>query len=399
MIFVSLTQNIVLTSTGNTVLSGIALEIEQDGEVPAIDETDYYSLYTNGRSIEINGVEYNIADGREAVLVNLADLEIDHLNTDGMIFIDNAGFEGAKEMNGRYLTPDVDNVIIGRYATSQPRISFGSNQFTIRRDAVLKNLNISSTNGQAIISNTGADGPFSLTIEDCTLSTTGQGIIRDGHATTTFANIYIINSIIEFPAGINTNVYTFSFSANKTDMAIKSVKVVNNVIYAPEEFNLGVVNIGYNAEIGQTLTDDVDIEVSDNTLYNATATNVIARAYHAKSLVVNDNVAYNTSVNKRSYLTALYDDQFTCSNIEILGNYLYTPYVDEGTDGIRNYWGLRNRGSYTVDNSRNTLNEDASEECILTDQVNLETGYIPVNTNVVTNGAGADLSTKLWLNQ
>lgn len=93
------------------------------------------------------------------------------------------------------------------------------------------------------------------------------------------------------------------------------------MIYAPDTFSAGIISLGYNNL--KTTTADVEIEVTDNTLYNITSPNVVARAWQAKSLVVNNNVAYN--------------------------------------------------------------------------QVNLETGYIPVNTSVVTNGAGADYDTKYWI--
>ena len=394
----TVTGDLVLTSTGNTVLSGIALEIEQDGEVPAIDETDYYSLYTNGRSIEINGVEYNIADGREAVLVNLADLEIDHLNTDGMIFIDNTGFEGVKDLGtSRRLTAGCDNVIIGRYTASQPQITF-SQQISVERDVVMKNLSIAVTHSQPVFANDRAATPVSLILEDCTLSaSSSQAIILDNHTTTTFENIYVGNCVIEFASGsrTNSNVYSFRFADTKTDMAVKSVKVVNNVIYAPATFDVGVVNMGYKGsdENTHTETKDAEIEVTHNTLYNLTAKNVVVRAYQAKSLVVNDNVAYNESEGSKSYLTAIYDTEFTYDRVEVNGNYLYTPFVSGS-----NSWSLKHTGSYTADTELNFLHSQALD-CILPDQVNLETGYIPVNTNVVTNGAGADLSTKLWLNQ
>lgn len=170
------------------------------------------------------------------------------------------------------------------------------------------------------------------------------------------------------------------------------MKVDNCVIYAPDTFSAGIISLGYKSL--NTTTADVEIEVTDNTLYNITSPNVVARAWQAKSLVVNNNVAYNESEGVRSYLTALYDTEFQYDKVEIVGNYLYTPYVND--EATKNYWALKNTGSYTPNVEENFLHSQA-QNCILTDQVNLGTGYIPVNTSVVTNGAGADYDTKYWI--
>lgn len=167
---------------------------------------------------------------------------------------------------------------------------------------------------------------------------------------------------------------------------------MNCVIYAPDTFSAGIISLGYKSL--NTTTADVEIEVTDNTLYNITSPNVVARAWQAKSLVVNNNVAYNESEGVRSYLTALYDTEFQYGKVEIVGNYLYTPYVND--EVTKNYWALKNTGSYEINLDDNFLHSQA-QNCILTDQVNRGTGYIPVNTSVVTNGAGADYDTKYWI--
>lgn len=395
-------STLTLTSAGNTVLSGIAFELAEDSGSAEDFENDYYAQYIAGRDITINGETYNIADKGPAKLVKVTEITSNNINTEeeDVIFIDNAGVEGETAVHAyRIVEP---SVIVGRYKNSQPSIRFENEsgvaqQLSIEADAVIKNLHITSVHTTSMFVNSRASttSNISLTLEDCFLvNTAGSAIIRDAGQNASFENVTVSNCVIEFAEGCNTGSCVLSYSGTKNVLSTGIVKVHNSVIYAPETFTANIIALGYSSEGSQYATSDVDVEFTDNTLYNIAGCDVV-RAWQAKSIVVNNNVAYNVSKETRSYLTSVYDTEYS-PEVEITGNWLYTPYVNEG--GIQNFWGLRRVGSYETDDSVNMLNE-AAEGCILTDQVNLETGYIPVNTDIVTNGAGADYDTKYWIAQ
>lgn len=386
-------QTLTLTSTGRTVLSGIAFELAEDSGSAADFENDYYAQYIAGRDIIINGEIYNIANNGEAKLVDVSEMTIADINDGGVIFVDNTDASEEKAINGNIITGAA--IVIGRYRDSQPAIKFettagAANQVRIQADIVLKNMSISSSHTASMFVCSDAAANISLTLEDCTLTNTaGSAILRDAGTNASVENVAINNCVIEFAEGCNSGSCVIAYHSSKTDFSAKSMKVNNCVIYAPTTFPAGIISLGYNGL--KTTTADVEIGVTDNTLYNITSPNVVVRAWQAKSLVVNNNVAYNESDGVKSYLTAIYDETFTPEKVEVTGNYLYTPFVSGS-----NSWSLMHTGSYQVNPEDNFLHSQA-QNCILTDQVNLETGYIPVNTSVVANGAGADYDTKYWI--
>lgn len=388
-------STLTLTSTGNTVLSGIAFELAEDSGSAADFENDYYAQYIAGRDIIINGETYNIANNGPAKLVKVTEINSDNINTDeeDVIFIDNTGVEGETAVLSYRIT--MPSVIVGRYKNSQPSIHFENEsgiaqQWSIEADVIVKNLHITSAHTQSMFANSRNETSVSLVVEDCMLTNTdGRAIVIDNNEAVSFENVTVSNCVIEFASGSDNNSCVISYNTNKTDFSAKSMKVNNCVIYAPATFPAGIISLGYSGL--KTTTADVEIEVTDNTLYNITSPNVVARAWQAKSLVVNNNVAYNESEGVKSYLTAIYDETFTPEKVEVTGNYLYTPFVSGS-----NSWSLMHTGSYQVNPEDNFLHSQA-QNCILTDQVNLETGYIPVNTSVVANGAGADYDTKYWI--
>ena len=395
-------STLTLTSTGNTVLSGIAFELAEDSGSAEDFENDYYAQYIAGRDITINGETYNIANNGPAKLVKVTEITTDVINTveEDVIFIDNAGVEGVTAVHAyRIVQP---SVIVGRYKNSQPSIRFENEsgvaqQWSIEADAVIKNLHITSAQTTSMFVNSRASttSNISLTLDDCFLvNTAGSAIIRDAGQNASFENVTVNNCVIEFADGCNSGSSVLSYSGTKNVLSTGLVKVHNCVIYAPETFTANIIALGYSSEGSQYETSEVEVEFTNNTLYNIAGCDVI-RAWQVKAITANNNVAYNASTGTRSYLTSVYD---TASNPEVTAtdNWLYTPYVNDGT--TLNLWGLKRVGSYDTDDSANMLNE-AAEGCILTDQVNFETVYIPVNTTVVTNGAGADYDTKYWIAQ
>ena len=385
-----------LTSTGATKLNGIALVLEDNGDdVPEIDENDYYALFEAGHSIEINGEVYNIATHTAYDKLDVADLTLDNIKAAGIHFIDNTGQTEVKTITGTNMGNET--VLIGRYKDSQPHIRFlkdggADGQMSIRNTVTFKNMHISSGHTTSMFASTGANESQNsiLVLEDCTLSCIDKGktIISDNHLTKSFISVTLNNCLVEF---VNDGSCVITYPAadkGKTDFSGKGLTVNNCVIYSKDLVTGSIISIGTSSN--QTGTEDIDIVVTDNTVYNISAPNVLVRAYTANSLTVKNNVAYYATGEYKSYLSAIYNGDFPAANAEITGNYLYTQYLKED-----NFWSLVHTGSFKNPvPSGNYLHSEA-DGCI--SSFDTENGYFPINTSVVTNGAGADYDTKYWI--
>ena len=398
-------QPLILTAGSKfAAFDGIALEFIEGAELPEADENDYYSLYNAGQSITIAGVEYNIATHGAPVLhEDINALTFDDIKSGGIHFIDNSGQTETQVLTGTALANE--SIIIGRYRNSQPELRFlkkdgGPGQLSIRSNVVFKNIHVISNHGTSMFCNSGAEGTeMSLVLDDCTLTCENNcpAVVVENHLTASFESVTVNNCVIEYSKA-NSNVFGYPTSKivegtstpEKTVFTGKNITVRNSVVYSKSQINAGIVSLGTNGYHSNSA--NIDIVVENNTLYNIAAPNTVARAYIAKSLTVKNNVAYYIG-SAKSYLTAIYDTaNFPASNAVISGNYLYTDYVEN-----TNFWALVHTGSFKNPTpSGNFLHNDATG-CILTDAVDLETGYFPINTSVVTNGAGADYDTKYWM--
>ncbi len=400
---------LTLSSTSNyTAFSAMSFVVEDnDEDVPVVENNDYYALYNAGETIVINGEEYNIATHGAPVLhEDISALTFDDIKSAGVHFIDNSGQAETKELTGTALANKT--VLIGRYKDSQPALRFlreggDPGQLSIRSDVVLKNIHVVSNHGTSIFANSGAkdDQESNLVLEDCTLTCESKcpAVISENNDTKSFVSVTVNNCVVEYSKA-NSNIFVYplgkvvaegSTTPSKTVFAGKNVTIKNTAVYSKSLISGGLVSLGNNNY--HSNSTDLDIVVENNTLYNISAQNIVVRAYIAKSLTVKDNVAYYTGGTVKSYLTAVYDtNNFPASSASISGNYLYTDY-----QANTNFWGLVHTGSFKDSVSEGNFLHSQAEGCISTGAVNLETGYIPVNTSVVTNGAGADYDTKYWV--
>ena len=78
------------------------------------------------------------------------------------------------------------------------------------------------------------------------------------------------------------------------------------------------------------LTTRLQVEVTNNTIYNIYQPNIMIRAYVLAGLTVTKNVGYYTGVTAKNYLTGVYDTAgFTADKAEVTYNYLYTAPVSD----------------------------------------------------------------------
>ena len=406
-------QTLVISSTGsnNTAISGIALELA-DAEMEDADENDYYDMFTKGYDIVIDGVAYNKESyaGRLVKATELADSDFQSdatLANEGIVFIDPDGQTEPVLINTTAPGDSEKVIVIGRYKDRQPQVTL---VYTIRTETVLKNLHLISTVGDPTAAtipyltrtstSTSAPGPYngSITFEDCTIDMTAVGVNKDGvryesryvvydsALNDTFEYVHINNCLIEFnsEATGNPSVFAFSTNPNKTLFGPTDISMTNSVVYAGNTINAYIINMGDGSEENSRLDKyNSDLNVTGNTFYNIRQRNILVRGRVFKNFTVEDNVASygESSATNSSRFAGVYVSAETSS---VSNNYLYTTtqYGWEIT-----YGSIISAGSGNV--------VVAAESPYASE--NTATGYFPVNTSVVTNGAGADYDTKYWV--
>ena len=396
-------QPLVLTAGDNfSAFDGIALEFIEGAELPEADENDYYDLFTKGYDIEINGEVYNNGS-YTARLINIADLTAQDINADaitnGILFIDSEGQTEVKVFTKEesVMTPgNAQSVIlIGRYKNAQPEMQFFS-QYKLRgtgeSTTVFKNLHIVAGHNTSLVnSETGYPGT-NLIVEDCTIDATAtRYVFYDAANDGSYGSICINNSIVELNSEATNNPSVIALSTNEKktvygpDMA---VTMTNSVVYAASPVQAFIVNLG-DGKPEHDIFDgyNANLNVSGNTFYNIWQPNILVRGQVFRNFTVDMNVAsYNTSevVAKPSNLACVYKSAETSS---ISGNYLYTD-AEAGKQ-----WNIVHSNSIVKAGEGNSRNPETNPYQL----ENIETGYFPINTSVVTNGAGADYDTKYWI--
>lgn len=373
---------------------GIAVELT-DAELEPADENDYYTSYLAGNPIIINGVEYSVNE-YPAILKKTSELKSTDVQIDakakGIIFLEpDAPVTLATFIN----SIDCNLVIIGRYKDNQPQINL-TGQIKLRGySATFKNIHFVAQHQTSMINaeyeeDAGYSSPKEVTLEDCNIDMTASRIlVQDVADDASLQKVTINNCTIEYNTAASKEPALFMFNSARTLFGPLAFSMTNTVVYAAAPVKAIIADFGSNKEKFAAL--QLDVNVSNNTFYNVYSPSVLIRTYNAKSFVVKDNVGYFVNENVetapvKSYLTAIYSSFETA---EVTGNYLYTNFVSG-----RNFWSLRHTGTYSTDG--NFLHNPATD-CIVVSDVNLESGYVPVNTTVVTNGAGADYDTKYWV--
>ena len=388
-------QPLVLKAGGAlAAFDGIAVELT-DAELEPADENDYYTSYLAGNPIIINGVEYSVNE-YPAILkktseLKSTDVQIDAKST-GIIFLEpDAPVTLATFIN----SIDCNLVIIGRYKDNQPQINL-TGQIKLRGySATFKNIHFVAQHQTSMINaeyneDAGYSSPKEVTLEDCNIDMTASRIlVQDVADDASLQKVTINNCTIEYNTAAPREPALFTFNSARTLFGPLAFSMTNTVVYAAAPVKAFIADFGNKNEKFAAL--QLDVNVSNNTFYNVYSPSVLIRTYNAKSFVVKDNVGYFVNENVetapvKSYLTAIYSSFETA---EVTGNYLYTNFVSGS-----NFWSLRHTGTYSTDG--NFLHNPATD-CIVVSDVNLESGYVPVNTTVVTNGAGADYDTKYWV--
>lgn len=247
-------------------------------------------------------------------------------------------------------------------------------------NAAFKNLHIAASGNYNLFTTTNATYDPTLHVEDCTVDA-AYNVVYDSHNTQNFKSVYFGNSIVKMTVA-NKPFYSTKAKDAHTQQLIR---LDNNVFYAETPLQNYLINCGDRSQAFQTTR--LQVEVTNNTIYNIYQPNIMIRAYVLAGLTVTKNVGYYTGVTAKNYLTGVYDTAgFTADKAEVTYNYLYTAPVSD-----TNFWSAKHTGSYTPANNQMGDGVEAPFS-----SMDAAKGYFPVDASVVKTGAGATYDTKAW---
>lgn len=446
---------LTITHTGEDALWITRITVETEGETETpVDTNDYWAMYNAGMDITVGDLTVNKTTYPDAVLLNMdsksSEDEIRKAMQKGGVYVLDTYYNtdgSAAEDQVLTLTNNLqpiakkETIIIGRWVNKQSKIesvpytnSDGNPAGTYLQldkasggGVALKNLEWTgdplSTNLFARGGNITADIEYFI-VEDCTV-TAYQHLYRYSNASTEYVikrSIFRNNVIKMMGTDNNYNVIGITSDANHTIKSerIELVEFSNSVVYCPEYSVAGkrraLIDYGYGNAAYQFNMSNMDIVVKNNTLYNLFPSGaILVRAYRCKSALIEGNLYYvdgtnSASVDKKGYLFGLYAhidgtttvDTATWQTQEraayrVVNNFAGSYNAPDVPDTWAHVYNNNKPVSYTNKDNSQVLNSSTPNH-LFTSAMDASIGYFPVNTTVVTNGAGASYETKLWYN-
>lgn len=374
------------------------MTVTYEGELhPVKPQQKYSDIYEAGNDIKIGNLVINKTTFPNAKVVDIASINNKTFTDGGLVFLDG---EGNYTMT---TSPSIHTslILIGNDPEKQPTIVCKGNSayyFAVRGedcDYVFKNLNIDGSSNNYIFSNTdnaNASGKIkNLTLEDCTIVTNGN-VIQDGNTTNSMQNVTVRNCVIRM-SDTTTGKAVYGWVTGKTDTKatdqLASVILSNNVIYASSPVSHYLVMVGGKAA-NVNYDSNATIVVERNSTYNIYHGNGMVSAYSAQNIMVTYTVSeFDDSVLDKNSYSAGYSKPNDPKNFMVAYNYAFTNSGD--TQRWKALW-KNTDVTATVTTTDNSFKLQESPFA----SANIETGYFPINTSVVTNGAGASYETKLW---
>ena len=373
-------------------------QLRSDAE---LESNDNYILYKMGRDIMIGDLRVNIADYPECYLKKPSEITLDLLKAGGLIFIDDETGTGVIDLsttNSYESCPYNNNlVLIGRYKKNGTQTELKIKQWRTWYDLAMANVKLTctySTPQLQLFAKTSSDTrQTKLFLKDCSIDMThAKYLIEDmaGAGSVPYSDIRIDNCVVKMSDSVNeTSLYRYR---NVTALQ-ENISITNNVVYTPSlkdfESHLFRIYSDYAAS-GMTVT------IADNTVINIHGnTGIIRRGSSLAGMTVsgnlvvtdNDNTANEVMTTANNRNVFFLRDAGTMS----AGNNFLTTINYTGANGTINKSKMQSLTKTTTDKDEQTVNPFTS--------LNYTTGYFPVNTSVVTNGAGASYETKYFIPQ
>lgn len=427
------TREITLTSAMKLqagVINDLKINITGEGYVKEdTDPNDYWSLYNAGQDIIVGGQVINKANHPDGVLLEGETATKANLQKGGLIFLgsdvnlkDHLKFGGTDYKNPK------ETILIGRKKDVQPKISLeGSRSLYFENgNTIIKNIDITSGTASQLFVTTKtieADIDYAI-IEDCNITASKHVYVFNvATPVNVVKSISFDNCVINL-TGTDSNYTICRMGASNGETInasgyakFESVSINNCIIYATTVHTDGkkrrmLVDYGSNTNSVNDKgvssnylfpTKNLNITVTNNTIVNINANgNILVRAYVANSANINKNVIYTDLTPAKgnysvTYLFGLYNELLEGTHdYNILDNYAYVKREDNSTKGDAIKWKYTSAGPNTKYNVNGNTDVYNTEE-LLPITIGTTPGYFPINTAVVTNGAGASYDTKPWV--
>lgn len=414
------------------VINDLKINITGDEYVveDTADPNDYWSIYNAGQDITVGGQVINKDNHPGGVLLEGDTATKANLQKGGLIFLgsdvnltDHLKFGGTDYKNPK------ETILIGRKKDVQPKISLeGSRSLYFENgNTIIKNIDITSGTASQLFVTTKtieADIDYAI-IEDCNITASKHVYVFNvATPVNVVKSISFDNCVINLTGTDNSyTVCRMGASNDKTINAsgyakFESVSINNCIIYANTvhtnvKLRRMLVDYGSNSNsvnastgVGSNYlfpTKNLNITVTNNTIVNLNAnSNIFVRAYVANSANINKNVIYTDltpAIGKYSvtYLFGLYNTlEEGTHDYKIRDNYSYVKRSEEDPNtGDAFKWKYTSAGPHTTYNVGGNTDVYNAEELPIT--IGTTPGYFPINTAVVTNGAGASYDTKPWV--
>ena len=411
------------------------LKINITGEGYDVEDTadpnDYWSIYNAGQDITVGGQVINKANHPDGVLLEGDTATKANLQKGGLIFLgSNVNLTDHLKFGGTDYKNPKETILIGRKKDVQPKISIeGSRSLYFENgNTIIKNIDITSGTASQLFVTTKtieADIDYAI-IEDCNITASKHVYVFNvATPVNVVKSISFDNCVINLTG--TDNSYTVCRMGASNDETItasgyakfESVSINNCIIYAKTvhtnvKLRRMLVDYGSNSnrvnastEVRSNYlfpTENLNITVTNNTIVNLNAnSNIFVRAYEANSANINKNVIYTDltpAVGKYSvtYLFGLYKKlEEGTHDYKIRDNYSYVKRSTEDTNtGDAFKWEYTSAGPHdTYSVGDNIAVNNVATELPIT--IGATPGYFPINTAVVTNGAGASYDTKPWV--
>ena len=388
-------------ATNNVVCSAMTFETADLGYTPG----DYYSMFGAGEDIVIGGTTFNKSthtstlfklQGKTHSQFNAAVEDYD------VIFLD----YDDSDPTPYTLTPTATmtltgKTIIGRYAAHQPLFDFTTNSKNIRGAGNMSFKNIAfKFNTYGVIS-TDFTSNSQFALEDCTITTTtNHPIFFDNNATYDMANLYMKNCVC-LMAGTSYGVYSVG-SKQKTATSHSAENYVfdNNVLcYTGAAGTTTAIQFQFYVTASDEKTyisvPSLKFSFTHNTIYGFRSHVLNAKDPAQVNLEYNACEGDVTTGGNALLFYVRGIGTVSSSTSSSINNY----GVNTEAEGTKAWGDIASTYTSYFTRSGNKLSnktKDGADHIYGSGSPNPSIGYIPIDNTVVTNGAGANYTTKPW---
>lgn len=350
---------------------------------------DYYEKYTKDGSVTIGNHTFTKETWGEATLVSTDELSSANLTNGGIVFVEKGNNEFSLGSNTKL---QKDLTIIGRYSNQQPVLNTKKLQLKGGCKYYFTNLKMScgeyTENFITTEAGTNTNPIDYLAFTDCTLEPCKHAISVNKYS---IKDCIIDNCIIKLNSGMGIYIITNNDNVD-FQKGTESIEINNCVIYSSAEVPAYLIGAG----TADRNMPNATILIKNNTIYNFYR-NPYFNLYNIKSFDIQYNVVYTSDTESdKSFVRVINDNSdYNTGTYTISNNYGYTA----GKKFNTNYPGSSSNPKCAVDDKTTKENNtfvSGGEDGKPIKNANVTTGYLPIDTSVVTNGAGASYKTKSW---